>query len=663
VNSDHAFGIPTAVQQGGESCTQLMHQDGPAPSDEMLEVEAYLEREKVGLYVTGDWCDLTPYIYEPTASPLPVTNVQMKYAIHTENGNVEHSCWTPLYRAWSSNSSMDAFARAALMDMGISVENKVFYSYGHAVMDHTNTVRSIMGYDRPDPPMADPAIFNQYRPAFEFATRALRTIMGRFMKPSVVRPVYTVINDMPKTTSPGFPYKLQWRESQDAMAEAIKHARVVWDDFSADNDVDWRRHRFWWNFFPKDELLKQQKIVEGKTRGIAGAPLHLNIVMRQLFSHQNQLLKDTHMFHPAKIGISKYELGLHSMLHDLQADGGTWHMDDVVNWDKGLWRWWFWEVAKFRHWCLETGDSEHDAKLWRLVSRVYAHIIDSEYILPTGEVVWVHNGQESGSPNTSEDNCLINIMRTAAEWAMNRMENSMPLAMEEFIYEVSMAVYGDDRLCVYRGSAEITLKISDISRYDQIMGFQCPPEKARRNSTPEGQEFIGCTFKRYGKYWVPVGRSARGVASLLQAQATPKTEAESLARLIGLYYDYFWCTDPEPALQGRSLRDVLEEILRRKADVRVTSRDLSCTKHIPVPVSLLMTIPQRWEVERLYLGFESGSDGSGTRPVPETLSSAQEGRKAASEAAKSGDRRRGYDAEDSASCRPASHDLPFPSLH
>nr|ULF99817.1 MAG: putative replicase polyprotein [Dicistroviridae sp.] len=266
---------------------------------------------------------------------------------------------------------------------------------------------------------------------------------------------------MNRTTSPGFPYNMEKRDSAGKMkwmGQGENFDFTSTDSLKLRADVErlinnCREGRITDVFCVdtlKDERRAFEKVSVGKTRVFSACPQHFVIAFRKYFLPFSAWLMHNRIDNEIAVGTNVYSTDWERIHKKLQRKGDKVIAGDFGNFDGSLnaqilWAI-FWDI--FVPWLktfidVETEEGKDNLKI---CLGLWTHLVHSVHIFGDNVYMWTHS-QPSGNPFTVIINCLYNSIIMRISW-MRVMEQFDPtkISMKFFRKYVSMVSYGDDNV-------------------------------------------------------------------------------------------------------------------------------------------------------------------------------------------------------------------------
>nr|QUS52719.1 hypothetical protein 1 [Mute swan feces associated picorna-like virus 17] len=187
----------------------------------------------------------------------------------------------------------------------------------------------------------------------------------------------------------------------------------------------------------KDERRPVAKVMAGKTRVFAAAPMHYVIAVRKYFLGFVGSVMDGCIDNEIGVGTNVYSLDWHKTASALQKFGPAVIAGDFSNFDGSLHQGILWEILDM------INDWYDDGEENALVRRVLFEDICNARLLVNGEIVHTTHSQPSGNPMTVILNSIFNQIVMRMAYLDLKVARGASL-LNDFREHVSMQTYGDD---------------------------------------------------------------------------------------------------------------------------------------------------------------------------------------------------------------------------
>jgi len=343
--------------------------------------------------------------------------------------------------------------------------------YYRVVGTNDSVYRSIGLCDRPAPNCRT----DEMKEIVRLITHRMSSIWRGLRLPSSEE-VYDSLN---LDTSPGQPWlRVGARKKKDFF---LKH---TWSLRSP-----WLWSKPLWKVVPKTEWYKECKILAGKVRTIIIPPAHFLWWQKMCYLLQNESLKG---FFWSAYGFNPYKGGTDRMARKINRHRIKISYD-VRGWDRVLPI--LDEVYAMRNSFLEIPPE--------ILSWVTEHTLRGHLLMPDGLVIKRHQGNNSGSGNTTPDNILGHFIILA-----HALRN-----VGVMIDEAVANLFGDDNILSFDSALSFEEIESSFRATFSFYGMELDPFVISEDLADHA--FLGFTFTRYKSYWVPRYDEGRILASLL----------------------------------------------------------------------------------------------------------------------------------------------------
>jgi hypothetical protein len=393
--------------------------------------------------------------------------------------------------------------------------------------------------------------------------------------------------EMTTNTSATFPFQVMgFRYKADVLQQP---------EFWTDYVYGYRDHLAIWRVCSKEEFLSMLLITNGKIRTFIIPPLHLLYWQKVLFSEMSEVIKSMR-YDGVAYGIVFSGGGFDNLMKRFEGCAQI-YCDDVEGWDRLLPL--LPLVYELKKHVLERNmkiafEPYRDVCDWTIENTV-----NSTILLPNGDLIQKAWGNNSGSGQTTEDNCL----------AHDLIKTFMALVMErELKVDMDYVLYSDDAIDGISPGSEKFMPLKHKLYSQFYMGLKAGASVV--TTSPHGAQFLGATAVRIDHHgqqvYVPAYDSDR-IFSALVMELKRHQKDEQLTKLYSLMI-LSW-NDVE---LFNHIRDFLVWFVSRNTNIGF-ARTL-----------LKLGIPTRKSVIKFWLGVEQSGTGSffygsGWREVDENL--------------------------------------------
>jgi hypothetical protein len=317
-----------------------------------------------------------------------------------------------------------------------------------------------------------------------------------------------------------------------------------------------------------------------------------------LFDHVNKKLRDTSQCTPYVFGDTKYYAGWHRLW--LWLGGGDKNFEDgcgafdVKQWDSSLFPFLLQKTRNLRaEWLCE--DDRTDDVLEKMVY-VYDHVINAYCVLENGYVYQTTTGNKSGTPNTSSDNCLINMHNIIYVYIKACVLYGKPPEYDDFCRFVKMKVGGDDNIFTVHKEIRGWFTLDLIKAIWLVDLGLVTTQESMVYRRIEECEFLSQDFhyaKDYGLY-VPVPRPSKMLNSLICGSSIDDPRMHMI-RAHNILLEVYW---------HEEARAVLRAYIQYLKDTYGAALYVGVIKGVPAKDIAHMDRSDA-EIENLYIGNES----------------------------------------------------------
>jgi len=223
----------------------------------------------------------------------------------------------------------------------------------------------------------------------------------------------------------------------------------------------------------KDEVVKLPKVEVGKSRSFAGSPLYFTIAMRKYTHASGAMLAYIRDQIPAKVGMNPASIEWGSLYKYLTRNGSSRGFDaDYKAYDASLPAELIQACAQVHNKLYQSCDPNWKEEDDIVRNTLYKHL-SKPLLTFYDKVVRAEGGHVSGQPNTSIDNCIMNILIYYYIYLKIMREKNPKLAnYKAFKENVAFAVSGDDNLCTITESIEDIFNIDSFTEQASMLGLE-----------------------------------------------------------------------------------------------------------------------------------------------------------------------------------------------
>jgi hypothetical protein len=255
----------------------------------------------------------------------------------------------------------------------------------------------------------------------------------------------------------------------------------------------------------KDETLPLRKITpEVRTRSIAMAPLDYTLAVRKYYHTAVAGLMQVRRDVPPQVGINCYSHEWTDLANSLESMGEYGFDADFKAWDATVPLQFMENLSTIYNRLYADNDPDHSVQDDTI--RVNLHnALHCPLLLAGGDIFQAPGGQVSGSPLTSIDNCIVNMMYYYYVWRKVAPNNLK--SYPDFHRHVRFYVYGDDNICAVSSLAReffTPVRFASILTTDLGLTITSARKTAKKLKWQKISEllFLCRGFKREGPNWV-----------------------------------------------------------------------------------------------------------------------------------------------------------------
>ena len=255
-----------------------------------------------------------------------------------------------------------------------------------------------------------------------------------------------LIRGIDRTTSAGFPYaqqtkkkgKQEWfgEDEWTLESEKAQEMKTIVQD-QVNGMVNGRFVEYIFTDTLKDETRPIDKVMEGKTRLFAAAPMDFIIVFRMYFMSFLAWMMRNRIRNESAVGIKAHSMEWHELACHLKSTGKQVIAGDFSNYDGTLHHRILWRILDmieeyYRH------HEDYDPRDTVVRRIIWENVVNSTHIC--GQLLYrLNHSQPSGNPATAVLNSIYNSIACRYTWYASGLK-------ESFSKHVSMIAYGDDNV-------------------------------------------------------------------------------------------------------------------------------------------------------------------------------------------------------------------------
>nr|UQB75987.1 RNA-dependent RNA polymerase [Flumine Astrovirus 5] len=397
-------------------------------------------------------------------------------------------------------------------------------------------LKSVAKYDRPQP------ILNQvnWAQASNWADKHFACMGG-----SEELDFDTVVAEIDKTTSPGYPWSLCYATKGELIEE--KKFRPWFDNFYKDlgKIENYPKYTSFWTSSVKAEMRPRKKAEENALRTFCASATELTVASNKLCLDAN------HRFYKAGsqgrvwscVGMSKFNGGWDRLARRLLKHPNGFALD-VSSFDASVFRQSLLDICEFR---IDCGNYNEEQA--RTLRTIYHHYTSSTIVLTNGDVVRKDTGGPSGSGNTVVDNTIHLFKILAYCWLTLAPEGMR--SYRAFMDNVEAALYGDDNTFTCSDVVVSWFNATSIAAVCAGIGVKITAENdVWTSQSLDKLVFLAQGFKFVEKtWWVPVPETNKVLSAMLGASECHDPRWD-LLRAHSLLMDSWWNVELRTILKG-----------------------------------------------------------------------------------------------------------------
>jgi len=513
-----------------------------------------------------------------------------------------------LYETWFCNGNVHHLGNVVrrVAETGVEIHNSSFFEYCDEIGYKLNPVyrkvkregfkgreaeyKSASKYDKSQPALNEKA----WALSGEWTKIHFRPWMGG----SRVLSEEMVVGELDKTTSAGYPWSLKYKNKRDFLENGeISLLSRYWDILGKEDEMVPI-----WTCSQKIEMRSVEKLNDNKVRTFTASPIEHSVASNRLYLHMNNKFYDAHGGKGgipcwSMVGMSKYLSGWQILYDKLDVHPNAFELDES-EYDSSMFQRLMWGMEDFRWGMLDPRDQTvlHKEKS----EATYDRVVNSVFCLENGELLQKQTGNPSGSPNTVVDNTIGLFRLFAYAWIVLCYERGIEPDYNEFMKNVSAALYGDDNTYTVSNEFVDMFNPTNISRIWTGIGVttKTPCFEPRKLSEVS---FLSSSFVWNSKLcmFLPGSEHDKVLCSL--AYGSDKQDIRwHLLRAFALRMDSYACKKTRDFITG-----YISFIFRKYADRLVGRVSLKNGEFMDVD-SIMSGHKSDTYIEALYSGRESG---------------------------------------------------------
>jgi len=355
----------------------------------------------------------------------------------------------------------------------------------------------------------------------------------------------TVVESLDKTTSPGYPWSLNYASKKEVLNDERfrPFLEKIYDRMSY--SIDFPDYTFFWTSSVKAEMRPVEKAKENKLRTFCASPLELTMISNMLCLDANQKFYELGARNKvwSCVGMSKYNCGWDMLSRRLSKHPNGYALD-VSSYDSSVFRKSLLEICEFRCEC-----GNYDLAQQTVLRNVYQHYLNSVMVLTNGDVVMKTTGNPSGSGNTVVDNTLHLYKLLAYCWCVLCPPEMR--SYESFHANVEAALYGDDNTFTCSDLVNPWFNAKTVAAVAATIGVKVTAEDDIWEARPlSGLKFLAQGFRFVDQtWWVPVPETNKVLSSMI-GNAACHDPRWDLLRASALLMDAWWNEEARSVLQS-----------------------------------------------------------------------------------------------------------------
>jgi hypothetical protein len=356
-----------------------------------------------------------------------------------------------------------------------------------------------------------------------------------------------VVNDLDKSTSPGYPFNLYYATKRDLLEKEpnfLQWLHEDWDNMLKDT------YSFCWVNSLKEEIRPEEKTRLNKIRTFSAGAVDGTIHGNRLYADMNEKMNAAFLKTASGVSMSPLKGNWHKLMLKLMKFNKGYALDES-EYDSTLASYLMWGCAWFR-WNQLAPQFRTPENLQRHLC-YYRNLVNSLIISPEGVLVMKLGGNPSGSVNTINDNTLILYVLMAYAWIVLSPKNP---SYEEFELNTAKVLVGDDNTWTVSDLAHHFFNGKNVIRVWSEIGITATTDCLEPRH-PLDLDFLSATTILYGESYVPLYGRAKLMTSLLYSTKKKQSPSFTLLRAAALL-QIGW-TDAQFRIFCRSLIDWLLE--------------------------------------------------------------------------------------------------------
>lgn len=388
----------------------------------------------------------------------------------------------------------------------VGLSKPIGYMYANANTDAE--LKSVKKYDKTQP-LPD-------KEAMEISYNWMVRHFNQYMSGSHCVSKEVALENLDKTTSPGYPWTLMFGSKNDMVAKMDIGPFLddYWIDLTSGQPPEMGT---FWTDSVKAEMRPLAKYEANELRTFCASPIEHSVSLNRVCLDMNNRFYEAgskNVFW-SKVGISKFNLGWNRLGRKLSKHKQGFALD-MSQYDSSVFVEMLIGVMNARKEFLRGTNADMEA-----LEKLYNSIINSIMVLCNGDVVQKTTGIPSGSANTVVDNTMILQRVLCYCYIRACMELPEMLRKKYLKYEIMMqhveaALYGDDNTLMISDEIISWFNARVIAKFADELGMKVTAENDMWDPQPlENLTFLSHGFKMQEKLWVPVPDYDKMLCSLL----------------------------------------------------------------------------------------------------------------------------------------------------
>ncbi len=195
----------------------------------------------------------------------------------------------------------------------------------------------------------------------------------------------------------------------------------------------------------KMETLKLSKIKSAGTRSFECLPMHISMLVRELFGGFFEFLQVNCDQYPVSVGIAAQKGDWTRLYRRLKRFGGKVVAGDYKQWDGKLMPCIMRAAIEIVNAWYGDAPGSPSAKARIALAEAHSH----GYVAAVNDIMRKHGGMPSGSPMTSPINSICNWLNILCATIDIMERKGFTVQTDDLVSDIELAVYGDDHVVAY----------------------------------------------------------------------------------------------------------------------------------------------------------------------------------------------------------------------